>query len=138
MRSPGGVMKRFVVFAILGPCLAGMTMLLLALPVATWLEGVRVEASLSADQVLTAYLVSIFPALVVGLFDWIAAIIDVPYRPIGAAIVGWILAVVALRGFLAMPDLPGWFVAIGLIGGIPALICSWVTLKVTQKQSINA
>jgi hypothetical protein len=117
-------MKRFAVFAILGPCLAGMTMLLLVLPVATWLEGVRVNASLSADQVLTVYLVSIFPSLVVGLFDWIAEIIEVPHRPIGAAIVGWILAVVALRGFLAMPDLPGWFVAIGLIGGIPALICS--------------
>jgi hypothetical protein len=131
-------MKRFAVFAILGPCLAGMTMLLLVLPVGTWLEGVRVEASLSADQVLTAYLVSIFPSLVVGLFDWIAAIIEVPHRPIGAAIMGWILAVVALRGFLAMPDLPGWFVVIGLIGGIPALICSWVTLKVTQKQSIDA
>jgi hypothetical protein len=131
-------MRRFAVFAILGPCLAGMTMLLLVLPVATWLEGVRVEVSLSADQVLTVYLVSIFPSLVVGLFDWIAAIIDVPHRPIGAAIVGWILVVVALRGFLAMPDLPGWFVIIGLIGGIPALICSWVTLKVTQQQSVNA
>jgi hypothetical protein len=31
-------MKRFAVFAVLGPCLAGM---LLVLPVATWLEGVR-------------------------------------------------------------------------------------------------
>jgi hypothetical protein len=131
-------MKRFAVFAILGPCLAGATMLLLVLPVATWLEGVRVEAALSADQVLTAYLVSIFPSLVVGLFDWIAEIIELPHRPIGAAIMGWILAVVALRGFLAMPDLPGWFVVIGLIGGIPALICSWVTLKVTPKQSVNA
>jgi len=131
-------MKRFAVFAVVGPCLAGMTMMLLVLPVATWLEGVRVEASLSADQVLTAYLVSIFPSLVVGLFDWIAEIVELPHRPVGAAIVGWILAVVALRGFLAMPDLPGWFVAIGLIGGIPALVCSWVTLKATQKQSVQA
>jgi hypothetical protein len=32
-------MKRVAVFAILGPCLADMTMLLLVLPVATWLEG---------------------------------------------------------------------------------------------------
>jgi hypothetical protein len=56
---------------------------------------------------LTAFLVSIFPALVVGLFDWITEIIELPHRPVGAAIVGWILAVVALRGFLAMPDLPG-------------------------------
>jgi hypothetical protein len=57
-------MNRFAVFAILGPCLAGMTMLLLVLP--------------------------------------------------------------------------GWFVAIGLFGGIPALICSWVTLKLSQRQSVNA
>jgi hypothetical protein len=131
-------MKRFAVFAVLGPCLAGMTLLLLVLPVATLLEGVRVEASLSPGQVLTAYLVCIFPALVVGLFDWIAEIIEMPHRPIGAAVVGWILAVVALRGFLAMPDLPGWFVAIGLIGGIPAFVCSWVTLKITHNQSVNA
>jgi hypothetical protein len=131
-------MKRFAIFAILGPCLARMTFLLLVLPMASWLEGVGVAASLSAGQVWTASLVCVFPALVVGLFDWIAEIIEVPHRPIGAAIVGWILAVVALRGFLAMPDLPGWFVAIGLIGGIPAFICSWVTSKITQKQSVNA
>jgi hypothetical protein len=97
-----------------------------------------VEASLSADQVLTAYLVSIFPALVVGLFGCITEIIELQHRPVGAAIVGWILAVVALRGFLAMPDLPGWFFAIGLIGGVPALICSWVMLKLSQQQSVNA
>jgi hypothetical protein len=32
-------MKRFAVLVILGPCLVGMTTMLLVLPLATWLEG---------------------------------------------------------------------------------------------------
>jgi hypothetical protein len=110
-------MKRFAVFAILGPCLAGMTMLLLVLRVATWLGGKGGSIPVGRpgfDRVPRQHL----PVPGGRPFDWIAEIIDVPHRPFGAAVVGGILAVVALRGFLAMPDLPGWFVAIGLIGGI--------------------
>jgi hypothetical protein len=69
---------------------------------------------------------------------WIAAIIEVSYRPIGAAIVGWVLAVIVLREILALPDLPGWFMTIGLLGGMPAFICSWVTLKTNKKESVHA
>jgi hypothetical protein len=63
---------------------------------------------------------------------------DVPRRPFGSAIAGWILAVFALRGFLALPDLPGWFVAIGLIGAVPGFVCSWLTLRVNKKQGVDA
>ena len=58
----------------------------------------------------------------------VASLIEVPYRPVGAAIAG--LAFMLLRGLLARPDLPEWFVAIGLLGAIPGFICSWVTMKI--------
>jgi hypothetical protein len=119
-RVPG--MKRFVIFAILGPILAMLILFVILLPVAGWLEGQRVAISVAPS----ALLYSVFPALVVALFDWVAEIIELPRRPIGAAIVGWILAVVVLRETLALPDVPGWFVAIGSLGGIPAFVCSWI------------
>jgi hypothetical protein len=120
-------MKRFAVFAIVGPLIAAATLFLILLPLAGLLEGEPVVISTPA---LPAYSAAVLAALVVALFDWIASLIEVPYRPIGAAIVGWVLAFILLRGFLALPDLPGWFVAIGLLGAIPGLICSWVTMKV--------
>lgn len=120
-------MKRFAVFAIVGPLIAAATLFLMLLPLAGLLEGDPVVISTPA---LPAYSAAVLAALVVALFDWIASLIEVPYRPIGAAIVGWVLAFILLRGLLALPDLPGWFIAIGLLGAIPGLICSWVTMKV--------
>jgi hypothetical protein len=127
-------MKRFAVFAILGPTLAMLILFVVLLLVAGWLEGQRVEISIAPS----AFLYGIFPALVIALFDWVAEIIELPRRPIGAAIVGWILAVVVLRETLALPDVPGWFVAIGLLGGIPAFICSWMAWTMDKKQSAEA
>lgn len=129
-------MKRFAIFAGLGPALAAVMLWLALLPLAGLLEGQRIEMSMSARQVPSVFLICMFAGVVVGLFDWIAEIIEVPYRPIGVAIAGWILAVAVLRGTLALPDLPGWFIAIGLLGGIPALVCSWLTQKISRKESV--
>jgi hypothetical protein len=128
-------MKRFAVFAIVGPPLAAATLFLVLLPVAGALEGVPIEIS---TPVLPVYSYAVLAALVVALFDWVASLIEVPSRPIGAAIVGWVSAFILLRGYLALPDLPGWFVAIGLLGAIPGFICSWLTMKINDKQSVNA
>jgi hypothetical protein len=113
-------MKRFAAFAIVGPPMAAATLFLILLPVAGVLEGVPIEIS---TPVLPTYSYAVFAALVVALFDWVASLIELPFRPIGAAIVGWVLAFV-LRGLLALPDLPGWSVAIDLLGAIPGFICS--------------
>jgi hypothetical protein len=128
-------MKRFAMFAILGPCLAGATLYLIVLPVGGWLEGQGIEMKLLPGQAFNAFLMGVFAALVVGLFDRIAELIEVPYRPVAAAVVGWILAVMVLRDVLALPDLPGWFAMIGLLGGIPAFVCSWLVSKLNPKQS---
>jgi hypothetical protein len=129
------MMKRFAVFAIIGPLIAAATLFLILLPVAGFLEGVPVEIS---TPVVPAYSYAVLATLVVALFDWVASLIEVPFRPIGAGIVGWVLAFILLRGLLALPDLPGWFVAIGLLGAIPGFICSWVTMKINGKEIVNA
>ena len=127
-------MRRFAVFAIVGPLVAAATLFLILLPVAGVLEGVPVEIS---TPVLPVYSYAVLAALVVALFDWVASLIEVPSRAIAAAIVGWLLAFILLRGYLALPDLPGWFVAIGMLGAIPGFICSWLTMKL-NKESVNA
>jgi hypothetical protein len=124
--SGEGVMKRFAVFAIAGPPLGAACLFLILLPMAGVLEGVPIEIS---TPVLAPYGSAVLAALVVALFDWVASLIEVPARPIAAAIVGWVLAFILLRDYLALPDLPGWFVAIGLLGAIPGFVCSWLTMK---------
>jgi hypothetical protein len=130
-------MKRFAIFALLGPCLAGATFYLLVLPLASLLEGVKIVTPTPMGQIPIIFLSCAVPALVVGLFDWVAELIELPGRPVGSAIAGWFLAVFGLREILALPDLPGWFVAIGLIGAIPAFACSWLTARINQKQSVT-
>jgi hypothetical protein len=119
-------MKRFAVFAIAGPPLVAAMFYLFLLPVAGLLEGVPIVIDVS---VLPFWRSAVVAALVVALFDWVASLIELPSRPIAAAIAGWVLAFLLLREVLALPDLPGWFAAIGLLGAIPGFACSWLTLK---------
>jgi hypothetical protein len=123
-------MKRFAVFAIVGPPVAAFTLFLVLLPVAGLLEGVPVEIS---TPVLPAYCYAMLAALVIALFDWVASLMELPFRPIGTAIFGWVLAFLLLRGYLALPDLPGWFVAIGLLGALPGYIGSCVTTRISKQ-----
>jgi hypothetical protein len=87
-------MRRFAVFAMVGPPMAAATLFLILLPVAGVLEGVPIEIS---TPVLSVYSYAVLAALVVALFDGVAALIEVPFRPIAAAIVGWLLAFILLR-----------------------------------------
>ena len=127
-------MKRFAIFVLLGPALATVILFLVLLPIAGLLEGQRVQISVSPS----VFPCCLFPALVLAVFDWVTQIIELPYRPIAAAIVGWILAFLVLREILALPDLPGWFLAIGLLGAIPAFVCSWVVLTTDKTQGAKA
>jgi hypothetical protein len=127
-------MKRFAMFAIAGPPISAAVFYLILLPVAGLLEGVPVVIDTS---VFSVYSYAVFASLIVALFDWVASLIELPMRPIGAAIAGWVLAFLLLRDLLAMPDLPGWFAAIGLLGAIPGFVCSWATMKLDAMPKIR-
>jgi hypothetical protein len=127
-------MKRLAIFVLLGPPLATVILFVVLLPVAGLLEGQRIAISVSPS----AYLYCLFPALVIAVFDWVAQMIELPYRPVAAAIAGWILAFLVLRETLALPDLSGWFLAIGLLGAVPAFVCSWVVLTTDKARGGKA
>ena len=135
------VMKRFAVFAIAGPPIAVAILFLILLPVAALLEGVSievfVETAMGSISVVLAWSFALLAALVVALFDWVASLIEVPNRPIAAAIVGWALAFLLLQDYLALPDLRGWFVAIGMLGAIPGFVCSWLTMKLDKRAGLT-
>ena len=128
-------MKRFAVFAILGPPIAAATFYLLLLPLAGVLEGVPIVID---TPVLPVWSYAVFAALVVAVFDWVASIIELPLRPIGAAVAGWLMAFLLLREILALPDLPGWFAAVGMLGAIPGFVCSWVTMRMDGTPKIRS
>jgi hypothetical protein len=123
-------MKRFAVFAILGPPIAAAAFYLMLLPLAGLLEGVPIVID---TPVLAVWSYAVLASLVVALFDWVASLIEVPFRPVAAAIAGWVLAVALLRGYLALPDLPGWFAGVGMLGAIPGFVCSWVVMRMDKK-----
>lgn len=123
-------MKRFAVFAVLGPPLAAATLFLILLPLAGVLEGTPVAIS---TPLLPAWSYAVLAALVVAVFDWVASIIELPLRPIAAAVTGWLMAFLLLRDVLALPDLPGWFVGVGMLLAVPGFVCSWVAGKVDAK-----
>jgi len=127
-------MKRLAIFVLLGPPLATVILFLVLLPIAGLLEGQRIEISVAP----AGYIFCLFPALVIAAFDWVAQMIELPCRPIATAIAGSILAFLGLREILALPDLPGRFVAIGLLGAIPAFVCSWVVLTTNKTQGAKA
>jgi hypothetical protein len=131
-------MKRLAVFAIAGPPIGVAILFLILLPVAALLEGVPigifVATAMGSISVVLACFFALLAALVVALFDWIASLIEVPNRPIATAIVGWVLAFLLLHEYLALPDLPGWFVAIGMLGAIPGFVCSWLTIRLDGKK----
>jgi hypothetical protein len=74
-------MKRLAIFVLLGPPLATVILFVVLLPVAGLLEGQRIAISVSPS----AYLYCLFPALVIAVFDWVAQMIELPYRPVAAA-----------------------------------------------------
>ena len=49
----------------------------------------------------------------------------------------WVLAFALLRGFLALPDLPGWSAAVGLPGAIPGFVSSWVTMTLDAMPKVR-
>lgn len=113
-----GDMKRFLVFVFLFPAIAAASFY----AVLYILTGATVD-SLSGPGIV--YLVSIGPALVLALVDWLFAKTPIP-GVIGTTLVAYGVAVlaVALAGVIVEGIL-----ALGLVGAIPAAVCSWLSRR---------
>jgi hypothetical protein len=108
-------MKRFLIFLFLFPAVATVSFY----AVLFVLTGAVVD-SLSGPAFM--YVISIGPGLVLALVDWLIAKTPIP------GVVGTTLFVyAALVLFLAWDGSAKDIFALGLIGAIPAGVCSWLS-----------
>jgi uncharacterized protein DUF5413 len=138
-------MKRYLIFAALGPLLGGFLMLIAT----TVMSGYWTETSWSEVAKLFvvfgktlqyAYLFGIVPALMIGAVD------DILFH---VKRIGWRgrLLIVGVIGFIAAELLYGsrgadagvlQFVLYGLVGFVPATVSSWLAHRMTEQQPATA
>jgi hypothetical protein len=138
-------MKRYLIFAALGPLLGGFLMLIAT----TVMSGYWTETSWSEVAKLFvvfgktlqyAYLFGIVPALMIGAVD------DILFH---VRRIGWRgrLLIVGVIGFIAAELLYGsrgadagvlQFVLYGLVGFVPATVSSWLAHRMTERQPATA
>ena len=134
-------MKRYLIFAALGPLLGGFLLLL----VNTLMSGYWTHTDLSevaklfvvfATKLQYSYLFGIWPALMLGAVD------DILFH---VKRIGWVVRVliVAALGFLAAELLYGsrgpdsgivQFILYGLVGFVPATLASWLSHKYAEER----
>ncbi len=133
-------MKRYVIFAALGPLLGGF-LLLVATTVMSgywthtnWSEVAKLFV-VFAKTLQYAYLFGIVPALMIGAVDDILCHVER---------IGWVarLLIVGAVGFIAAELLYGsrgpdsgaiQFVLYGLVGFVPATISSWLAHRMVEQ-----
>jgi Family of unknown function (DUF5413) len=138
-------MKRYLIFAVLGPFLGGLLLLL----VTTTLSGYWARSNASeiakffvvfAKSLQFSYLFGILPVMIFAAVDDIVCHV----RRISAVMR---MLVVGAMAFFAAAILYGGrgadsgvtqFVLYGLVGLIPAMSCSWLARGVMTRQNIAA
>ena len=76
-----------------------------------------------------AYVVGAIPALICAVADLLLRKTRIP-PVIGTALVGYGMATLVAAAIFDISDIMG--VAFGLVGGIPAAVCSWLSGRVRQ------
>jgi hypothetical protein len=145
LSGKGGGMKRYVVFAALGPFVAGFLLLL----VTTILSGYWAHANLSevaklfvlfVKSLQFSYLFGILPAMIFAAVDdivwhirWISAVMRMLL--IGALA---FFAAAILYGGRGADSGVTQFILYGLVGLIPTMLCSWLSRSGTTTENIAA
>lgn len=105
-------MRRFLIFAALFPPLA--------LVVFTAPDGFKNVL----DWMVMAYAIAVIPALLLAWVDW--ALSAKPLRVMGTAFTAALAAILIMRFLSGSHEL--WPVLmVGLVGGVPAAVCSWLS-----------
>jgi len=108
-------MKRFLIFAALFPPLA--------LVVFTAPDGFKNLL----DWMVMAYAIAVIPALLLAWVDW--ALSAKPLRLMGTAVAAALAAVLIVRFMSGGSDELWPVLMVGLVGGVPAAVCSWLSDK---------
>jgi hypothetical protein len=138
-------MKRYVIFAALGPFVAGFLLLL----VTTILSGYWTQTDLSevaklfvvfVKSLQFSYLFGILPAMIFAAVDdivchvrWINPVM----RMLMVGAMAFFSAAILYGGRGADSGVTQ-FILYGLVGLIPAMLCSWLAREATTKEHITA
>jgi hypothetical protein len=122
-------LRRFLIFALLGPPLGIITGMWGILPVLNWSLGDA--AVIDYHQIVLmplAYQVGVLPTLLAAAFDGWLAKRGTRFRVAWCALFGFVVSFLPLLGALSIGFLHGPYVAIfGLLGAAPAAACSWLS-----------
>ncbi len=108
-------MKRFLIFPALFPPLA---LVVFAAP-----DGVEILP----DWIASAYAITVLPALLLAWVDWGLSAKPTRLRVMGTAATAALAAVLIMRFLSGGLDELRPFLMAGLVGGIPAAVCSWLS-----------
>jgi hypothetical protein len=122
-------LKRFLIFALLGPPLGMLTGMWVMLPVLNWSQGGAAVFDYHQLELMPlAYVVGLLPALLAAAFDGVLANRRVRFRPLWCALFGFAVGFLPLVGARWVGFLHGSLDAsLGLVGAAPAAICSWLS-----------
>ncbi len=129
-------MKRFLIFALLGPLLGALVMMLVVLPLAGWREGLGFKFDqghllLLVVAVPLGYVVGIVPALLVATLDW--CLKGAAWRVAWSALAGGVACLLIPLVF-KMGQAGPFIMGLGLVGAVPAAVCSWLSRETTRDE----
>lgn len=77
------------------------------------------------NWMVEAYAIAVIPALLLAWFDW--ALSAKPLRVMGTAVTAALAAVLIVRFMSGGTDELWRVLMVGLVGGVPAAVCSWLS-----------
>ncbi len=130
-------MKRLLTFALLGPPLGFIAVLVVGeLISGRWFVGVSVTAWLYSVVFMPfAYVLGIGPALVAWIVDeLLSRVLRLELRMITSAIVGYAAAAFFWYIWAKHPTTRG-ILEYGIVGAIPAAACTWIADRIQKTAS---
>lgn len=130
-------MKRIVIFVLLGPPLGMITGLYGMLPALNWSLGEPSLIDFHQFVLLPlAYVIGFIPALIVGCFDAALAARRVRGRIAWTVLFAVAACYIPLMSSITMGFIGGPLLLLfGIIGAVPAALCSWLADKTDQNGS---
>jgi hypothetical protein len=130
-------MKRFVIFALIGPPIGTFALIFIVIPLKAILDDSKIEVGFVQVQAFLAliplsYVVGIVPAMLTALADLGARNLPMPFRILCVAVAGYLFGFLPsgwpLRGVGISSE---W--VFGLVGAVAGAICSWLTASRWQR-----
>jgi hypothetical protein len=119
-------MRRFVIFATLGPLLGFVTVMALVQALNVAIDG---SMTLQFGQTVllpAAYVLGIVPALITASVD--NALSKARYRVLWTSMFAYFAGFMPVLTALLMGFLSSWYVLlVGLVGLVPGAVCSWLS-----------